>query len=305
MNDVSMAMSDKDFEAFRALFLETLGLYFEDHRRYLVEKRVASRMKQLRLSDHRRYLAVLQSSTSTEEFEALTNAITVNETYFNREYYQLQCMTRSLLPEIVVNRRRRKVPDSEPLRIWSIPCSTGEEPYSVAMELLDAWPAVDDYIVEIHASDVDTDALRRAKEGVYGERALRMLPAARRECYLRPEGPGQYRICEAIRRSVSFSKINLNSDDWMARLPPMDVILCRNLLIYFNDESRREAAGRLFKALRPGGFVCLGHSESMHRMNADFLYRRFPEAIVYQRPVGTRGPGQDGSVSDMEDLACG
>ncbi|MEA5446759.1 protein-glutamate O-methyltransferase CheR [Gammaproteobacteria bacterium AB-CW1] len=305
MSDAATQMSDASFEMFRALFLDRLGLYFEDHRRYLVEKRVAGRMQALGLQRHEDYLALIKGKQGLEEFQALTNAITVNETYFNRENYQLQCLTRHLLPEIMESRRQLGVSEREPVRIWSIPCSTGEEAYSLAMQLLEDWPDVDRHEVEIHASDVDTDALAKARQGIYGERALRLLPAVRRQRFFQPAGDGCQRIHEAIRRSVIFSQVNLSTDEWRNAMPTMDVIFCRNLLIYFNDATRARAAARLFDALRPGGFVCLGHSESMHRMNDAFLYRRFPEAIVYQRPPQQTSSLPGKTAIGVDDLACG
>lgn len=305
MSQSASEMSDVQFELFRTLFLELLGLYFEDHRRYLVEKRVATRMGHLDMNDYEAYLAFLHHPDGSSELQSLTNAVTVNETYFNREQYQLDCLTRSLLPEILSNRARQGISSREPIRIWSIPCSSGEEPYSIVMQLLDEWAEVDNYEIEIHASDVDTEVLSRARTGLYGERALRLLPEHRRERYFRPESEGLCRVRDAIRGSVTFSRVNLNSEDWCQYMPLMDVIFCRNLLIYFNDDSRSCAAEKMFGALRPGGFICLGHSESMHRMNSSFLYRRFPEAIVYQRPPERTGLSVDRAGKTTEDLVCG
>jgi len=279
-----MTLTDAGFEAVRELILKELGIHFEPHRRYLLEKRVASRMRALALSDFDTYFTRLRQGAQGEELQALTNALTVNETYFNREAYQFDCLTRSIIPEVIANRRIQGVSPREPVRIWSLPCSTGEEAYSIAMQLLDEWPSVDDHDVHIHASDVDTEALKAAREGIYGERTLRQLPPARRKRYFESIGGDRAQITSALRNSVRFSRVNLNEDDWLNNMPAMDVIFCRNLLIYFNDDTRQRAAERLFQALRPGGFICLGHSESMQRMNKEFLCRRFPEAIIYQRP---------------------
>jgi len=299
-----MQLSDAEFEKIKKLLWQELGLHFEPHRRYLVEKRVAGRMASLGILDPGLYISRLTQADGRAELQALTNAVTVNETYFNREAYQLDCLTRRLIPEIIERRKQQGVGRSEPIRIWSLPCSTGEEPFSIAMQLLEAWPEVDQHVVDIHASDVDTEVLEKARKGEYSERALRQLPQERREKYFQPIGDGLHRINAGLKRSVHFSHANLGQDDCLQRMPPMDVIFCRNLLIYFNEESRRQATQRLYSALRPGGFLCLGHSESMRRDNSDFEYRRYPEAIIYQRPIADVNvkPGLDEGAKPLDRL---
>ena len=282
------------FEKFRKLLLEELGIHFEPHRRYFIDKRIARRMRATDCESEEEYYRYLVGPGGRQELQALTNEVTVNETYFYRESYHLDALVQHMLPELAERRLR---PGDPPLRIWSIPCSTGEEPYSVAMHLLEEWPSVDKHSVEIIASDVDTRAMEAAKEGVYGRRALRALPERFRERYFHPFGEDQMQISVALRRSVDFCYANLNSDDWLDELGRFDIIFCRNLLIYFNDKTRRQAALRLFRALRPGGFLCLGHSESMQRIAPEFIGRHWPEAVVYQRPVSERMTDDTGQIA--------
>ncbi|KMO30277.1 hypothetical protein VQ03_28600, partial [Methylobacterium tarhaniae] len=162
--------------------------------------------------------------------------------------------------------------------------ATGEEPYSVAIWLLEHWPTVDAWEIEIVGSDIDTRALAAAEAGRYGARALGRLPPALVSRYFVPEGDGSWRILPELRGSVRFSRRNLVDAVGMAQEGRFDVVFCRNVLIYFDDASRKIAAATLFAALRPGGFLCLGHTESMSRIPSRFRTRRFPEAIVYQRP---------------------
>jgi chemotaxis protein methyltransferase CheR len=211
--------------------------------------------------------------------EHLVNSFTVNETYFYREEHQLSCLSRSLLPEIVARRG-----PGDLVRIWCVPCSTGEEPYSVAIWLLENWPMVDAYNIEIIGSDIDTQVLAQALEGDYGERALSRLPPRLVADYFGPPRNGQRRIIQDIRESVKFTRVNLMQAADMASQGRFDVVFCRNVLIYFDDASRLAATHNLFEALLPGGFICLGHSESMGRINDRFVLRRFEDAIVYQRP---------------------
>ena len=172
----------------------------------------------------------------------------------------------------------------DPIRIWSIPCSTGEEPYSIAMWLMENWSEVDNHNIEIVASDIDTRALRSAAEGCYGARALmRLSPAVVERYFERLEGD-QVRIDSGLREFVQFTRANLINGQEMASYRDFDIVFCRNVLIYFDDASRRLAAENLYDCLRPGGYICLGHSETMSRISSLFSVCRFPDAIVYQRP---------------------
>lgn len=254
------------------------GMSYGETKRYYIERRVADRMDRAGIRSVPAYLTMLQADLA--EAEALINSFTVNETYFFREQYQLHCLSRSLLPELVARRG-----PGDLVRIWSVPCSTGEEPYSVAIWLLEHWKLVDAYNIEIVGSDIDTRALAAADRGEYGERALSRLSAAERDRYFGPDRAGLRRVIGDLRESVRFTQVNLVDAASMARQGRFDVILCRNVLIYFDDRSRLDASLNLFEALSPGGFICLGHTESMARISDRFAVRRFEDAIVYQRPA--------------------
>jgi chemotaxis protein methyltransferase CheR len=277
---VEPTISDEDFLRFREFFYRKTGIMFADNKRYFVDKRLRERMAACNLATFRDYFNLVRFQSNGTELQHLVNAMTVNETYFYREEYQFRCMVESILPEVT---RKRKAGD--PVRIWIMPCSTGEEAYSVALYLLDHWPRVDDFAVEIVASDIDTEVLEHAKRGIYGERSLQYVPKATVGRYMTRVGGDLYRIIPEIRDSVSFVQANLADAASTARFRDFDVVFCRNLLIYFDDISRREAAETIFEVLQPGGFVCLGHSESMSRVSSLFAVRKFPSAIVYQKPA--------------------
>jgi chemotaxis protein methyltransferase CheR len=249
---------------------------FGENKRYYIERRTSDRMTATGIRPFPAYLAYLRATP--DEREILINAFTVNETYFYREEHQFRCLSRSLLPEIAKTRG-----PGDKIRIWSAPCSSGEETYSIAIWLLENWPLVDAYNVEIVGSDIDTRMLGEAANGDYGERALARLPALVKESYFEPPHDERRRIISDLRESVSFMPVNLIDSASVAPFGRFDVIFCRNLLIYFDDASRRATSTNLFEALNPGGFICLGHSESMSRIDARFKTRRFPDAIVYQR----------------------
>jgi chemotaxis protein methyltransferase CheR len=224
------------------------------------------------------YFARLRSDIDGE-IEQFINSITVNETYFYREDHQLRCLSSDLLRERVACNR-----SAQTIRLWSIPCSTGEEPYSLAIWLLENWRDVDAFDIEIVGSDIDTRVLSAAREGCFGKRALMRLSKDLIQRYFTPIGEDRWRILDELRQSVGFTAVNIVDGAQTRAQGRFDVIFCRNVLIYFDDASRRTAAENLYDNLAPGGFLCLGHTESMSRISPLFEARRFADAIVYQRP---------------------
>ncbi len=267
--------------AFCDFFYRKTGISLDPGRRYFIDKRLEERIAATGCASLREYLALVKFQHDGAEMQALINAMTVNETYFFREDYQLDCLTRHMLNEIA----DRKDPRRERIRIWSIPCSTGEEPYSIAIAVLENWSRASDFDIEIIASDIDSHALAQAREGIYGERSLHRVTPRIRDAYFRPVDTDRWQIIADLRESIDFSLINVADPLAMARMRQIDVIFCRNLLIYFDDLSRRRTAAMFYDALNPGGFVALGHSESMSRMSSLFSPRKFPEALVHQRPL--------------------
>ncbi|MBP0496456.1 protein-glutamate O-methyltransferase CheR [Roseomonas sp. SG15] len=254
------------------------GMLYGESKRYYIERRVAQRMERAGTPSFAAYMAALRASPA--EAERLVNSFTVNETYFYREEHQLRALSGAILPKIVAGRG-----PGDRVRIWSIPCSTGEEPYSVAIWLLENWPMVDAYNIEILGSDIDTDALAAAAEGSYGSRALSRLPPALLHRYFEPAENGEHRIIADLRESVHLTTANLVDAASMAAQGRFDVILCRNVLIYFDEASRALAARNLHAALAPGGYLLLGHTESMGRIADGFTTRRFDDAVVHQRAI--------------------
>lgn len=276
----AIPVSEEEIRRLCEFLYRRTGMLFDDNKRYFIDRRLADRIAATGARSFQAYFSLLRSDTA-HEVEHLVNAFTVNETYFYREDHQLQCLTESLLPAIVAG----KLP-GEPLRIWSIPCSTGEEPYSIAIWLMENWADVDRYDIEIVGSDIDSRVLGAAAEGLYGARALMRLSPTVIDRYFAPVGQDTVQIDGGLRDSIRFTRANLVDAAEMASYRGFDVVFCRNVLIYFDDASRRMAAENLYDCLRPGGYICLGHSESMSRISPLFQVCRFPAAIVYQKPDG-------------------
>ena len=252
------------------------GLSYGEAKRYYIERRVSDGIGRTGAFSAADYIARLQADG--REAERFINSFTVNETYFYREEHQLRLLGRSLLPEIVA----RHGPGDR-VRIWSVPCASGEEPYSIALWLLENWALVDAYNIEIVGSDIDTAMVAAAQSGHYGDRALARLPASVVARYFTLADEGRCEIIQDIRESVKFTQVNIVDGAAMAAQGRFDIVFCRNVLIYFDDASRLSASHNLYEALNPGGFLCLGHSESMARISDRYITRRFDEGVVYQR----------------------
>jgi chemotaxis protein methyltransferase CheR len=272
-------LTEEDFYKFQEYFYRKTGIQFEPTKRYFVDKRLIERIAATQSGNFRSYFMLLRFDNTGRELQALVNLMTVNETYFFREDYQFDCMVRSMLKEVV----KRKT-DNSPIRIWSIPSSSGEEAYTIAMYLLEYWPFINQWDVEIISSDIDTKILEQARRGFYSQRSVQHVPKPLLDKYFKQQGDS-FQICDSLREAVEFTHVNLMEPADVRNYRNIDLIFCRNLLIYFDDVSRRKAAEAMFEALVPGGFVCLGHSESMSRISSLFRARKFPETIVYQKPL--------------------
>jgi chemotaxis protein methyltransferase CheR len=255
-------------------------MMFAEEKRYYINRRLAERMVATESGSFQVYFATLRADADNE-IEHLINSFTVNETYFYREDHQFRCLTSTLL-EVISPKKKA----GDPIRIWSVPCSTGEEPYSIAIWLLENWEKVDKYEIEIVGSDIDTGALCAAEAGIYSERSLMRLSKGLITRYFEMLDDGRYRILPALSSTLQFTRANIVDPGQTGSHRNFDIIFCRNILMYFDDKSRRLAAENLYESLVPGGFMCLGHTESMSRISSLFDVCRFSDAIVYRRPPG-------------------
>jgi chemotaxis protein methyltransferase CheR len=278
------ALTVSDFEKFRDYFYKRTGIQFTESKRYFVDKRIDTCIRQAGYTGFAPWFAALRLNDRSGLLQELINQLTVNETYFLREDYQFESLIRTVLPDVLAARGGVGRLNG-PVKILSLPCSTGEEPYSIALRLLEEWDQIDHVDVEIHGADIDSDVLARAAHASYNERSVHRVPPAWRKKYFTPVGV-RYQLDEGIRDAVTLHQINVCDTVAMRAFRDFDVIFCRNVLIYFDELSSRRAAENLYGALRPGGYLFLGHSESMSRISPIFTPARLPEGIVYQRPIG-------------------
>ncbi len=251
------AVSDREFDLFRSLIYETAGIHLNDSKRALLGARLGRRLRQLGLESLSAYYAHV-AREGERELAHLLDAITTNETHFFREPRQFEELDRTVIPAWLAAQRPRAV------RVWSAGCSTGEEPYSIAM-LLHAALASRGWRVQIVATDLSMRVLAQAEEGEWSlARAAEIPEPYLRRYMLRGTGSKAGRIAagDEIRSMISFRRLNLNDAPWPIE-GTFDLIFCRNVLIYFDAESKRRAIASLLERLAPGGILLLGHSESL------------------------------------------
>ncbi len=267
------------FRLIRDLVKDYCGLYFDDGSRYLLERRLSRRVRNHHLDTFRDYYRfMLYNRNSEEELTAIIDILTVNETYFFREQNQLKAFSEEILEELKEKNKSRKK-----LKIWSAGCSTGEEPYTIAM-LIEERGNFEGWDIEIHGSDINQRVLQVARKGVYRKISFRTTDAYMKKKYFNPEN-GNYRIHDSLKENVTFSYLNLLDPFKMKFLGNMDVILCRNVLIYFDNESRKKVIENMYQRLVNGGYLLLGHAESLMNVSTAFNLKHLRNDMVYQKPV--------------------
>lgn len=267
------------FRLIRELVKDYCGLYFDDGSRYLIERRLSRRVRNHHLDTFRDYYRfMLYNRNSEEELTAIIDILTVNETYFFREQNQLKAFSMEILDELKEKNKSRKK-----LKIWSAGCSTGEEPYTIAM-LIKERGNFEGWDIEIHGSDINQRVLQTARKGVYRKISFRTMDAYIQKKYFNQEN-GNYRIHDSLKENVTFSYLNLLDPFKMKFLGTMDVILCRNVLIYFDNESRKKVIENMYQRLINGGYLLLGHAESLMNVSTAFDLKHFKNDMVYQKPI--------------------
>ncbi len=287
------ALNTQDFEVSQFVRLRDFiymktGIFFEEKKLYLVKKRVNEHMSLLEMADFDTYYRFLKFRDDGTEFQRLINLLTTNETYFFREFDQLAVFAEECLYEVCARKEEAGI---KRLRIWSAGCSTGEEPYTLAIILLEMIDDIDDWDVKIEATDIDTKVLERARHGVYGKRSVRLVPEEYFQKYFKTVS-GNYRIDDRVRSIVRFSHLNLMDERKMRSIKGVDFIFCRNVLIYFDERSRKEVVARFYDAMNPGGYIFLGHSESLSRITTAFNVKKINSFIVYQKPLTAEKSGR-------------
>lgn len=259
---------------------ERFGLTFDGVRCEILEARLRPRLRALHLPELRDYYHYLRFHPEREsEFERLGPLITNNETYFFREAHHFDILVRHVVPE------RRELLRHRPLRVLSAGCSSGEEAYSIVIALQNAGLELSGIQWEIDACDLNGDRIAQARTGVYEAGSLRACDEEARRRYFK-ETEGRFQLRERHRRGVRFFQANVSAPNGSFGWGAYDAILCRNMLIYFGEEAFAEAIGLFARSLAPGGYLMLGHSESLLDRATEFVPVSFGSGVIYRK-----GPG--------------
>ncbi len=257
VRDSELALSDAEFERIVGRVYSMTGIVLQEHKRQMIYSRLSKRLRELRMTSFAHYLDFLDSPKGIEEIEKFTNSVTTNITGFFREAHHFEHLALRV-------KAMRAADPGRSLKIWSAGCSSGQEPYSIAMTLLAADPGLANSL-RILATDLDTAMLERAKTGIYPDKLVKDINPAYAK-YFRREG-SDVTMDRSIRNCISFKRLNL-FENWPFNWT-FDFIFCRNVLIYFDIDNKNKVVSRLTSRLISGGFLYLGHSESLFETNKD------------------------------------
>ncbi len=268
------ALHDDDFRKISALVAKRSGIVIDDRKRAFIHGRLGRRLRILGLANFAEYCRLLEGPEGAGEQDMLVNAITTNHTSFFRESHHFDYLAQTVLPATI----KANGPRNGRLRLWSAGCSTGEEPYSLAMTLRDCRLPMNGWDVRVLATDLDTNVVRHAAEGLYDAERVEAIPPPLRKQYVSTEPDGRAAMDDTLRSLITFKPLNL-LEDW-PMTGPFDVIFCRNVVIYFDKPTQRRLFDRFATILRPDGWLFVGHSESLTNISDRFdlvgrtIYRR-------------------------------
>lgn len=276
-------MSNHSFHALRDMIYERSGILFPDQKKYILENRLLRRVEDSGFDDFEKYIDFLRHDPSKDkEFSALFDIVTTNETSFFRDANQLHAFESVVLPRIVKEVEEKGY---KKLRIWSAPCSTGEEPYTLAMLLLNRFPKIynSGWDIEIHGSDISESVLNTARRGEYNDYSIRNVPPSYMDRYFTKNGSGKYHVKPEVRSMVRLSNINLFDDMRLRIFRGMNIVFCRNVLIYFDEAAKKKVIANIYDCLSPGGYLFIGHAESLFNISRAFKLVNINNIMLYQK----------------------
>ena len=279
MDANEFALGEREFERVRERLYDVAGISLSDAKRTMVIARLSRIVRTMKLASFAEYLDFLETKGTGADAQDFVNALTTNLTRFWREEHHFV----HLITHVGDLIKTRTSVSEKRLRIWSAGCSTGQEPYTIALSLLDAFPDLKRWDFKILATDIDTSVIAKAATGVYPEGELNGLSADRARLFEKL-GDGRIRVPPAVSQIVSFKPLNLMAQ-WPMR-GPFDAIFCRNVAIYFDKPTQGEVFSRLGRILSPGGYLYIGHSENVGSANAGF---RLVGKTIYQARSASEG----------------
>ena len=279
LKDEIVSLPEDVFRLLRDYIRDYCGMYFDDSSKYMLERRLSRRVRLHQFRSFRDYYHFLMYDRRREsELVEVIDCLTTNETYFFREEIQLKAFIEEIIPELRAKKEKKC------LKIWSAGCSTGEEPYTIAMLLMEKG-FCDGWDVEIIGSDINQKVLSSARRGVYKRSSFRCTEEALVSKYFEEESPGSFKISDGVKKYVSFSYLNLFDPYKLSFLKDFDVIFCRNVIIYFDQASRKKLVETFYAKLASSGYLLLGHSESLLNLTTSFRLVHLKNDMVYQKPA--------------------
>jgi len=272
---LKIPLSDTTFKNIRDYIYEKSGIYITDTKKYLIENRLSRILQEKKLDSFEEYFKLVSFKNNGSELTRLFDAVTTNETYFFRESHQLTTLVDEILPRIRTNKN-----GSNQLKVWSAACSTGEEPYTISMMLMEKRLSPGSF--EIHASDISEGVLASAKRAIYNSYSVRNIPDIYMKKYFAPAGK-DFNLNAKVKDTVNFRKLNLIEDRNSSSMKSFDIIFCRNVLIYFDTRAKQKVVSNLYDSLNPGGYLIIGSSESLHNITRAFRPCVINKVILYQK----------------------
>lgn len=273
-------MTSQEFTLLKDFVYEKTGIYFAENKVYLLESRLSNRINELGFSTFEDYYYYLKygGSKTEQEINTLFDLVTTNETSFFRNPPQLDAF-KIILQKNYLNGTKI---DSG-IKIWSAGCSTGEEPYTLAIMMLELFAQTGKAVpFMIYGTDISTKVLESARKAVFNNYSVRNTDKIILNKYF-VEKSGQYLLKDPVKKCVSFDFLNLMESDSYRKYRQLDFIFCRNVLIYFDEKGKKKVIDNLYESLKPGGYLTIGHAESLHNISRGFKPLIFPGTIAYQK----------------------
>ncbi|MBN1970189.1 MAG: protein-glutamate O-methyltransferase CheR [Candidatus Delongbacteria bacterium] len=278
---MKLDFTENEFKKIRDFIYETSGMYFPDNKKYLIDDRISKRLESLRLDSVDSYIHYLKfDRNKATELNNLFDAVTINETSFYRNIPQIEALQKIILPELIETKIKSGI---KSIKLWSAACSSGEEPYTMSMVLKEILgSSFNSWNIEILATDISIAILEQAKRGVYNSNALRNTPPEIVSKYFISQGR-DFVLNNEIKSKVKFINLNLMDRMKMRMIRSVDVIFCRNVLIYFDVQSKKQVISSLYSSLSEDGYLFIGHSESMHGISSAFKLVHMKNTMVYKK----------------------
>jgi chemotaxis protein methyltransferase CheR len=271
-------LTDLTYRLISDLIYSASGLRFDQSAKFMIHRRLIPRLDDLQLDSFEKYYSYLRYHPNRDaEMDLIFDLIATHETYFFREQAQLNAFTNEIIPQLAETRNQ-----SRTLRIWCAGCSSGEEPYTIAI-LCRRHPLLQGWNLCILASDISQKMIHAARRGIYGEAAFRSTTEDVKADYFEKTEENLYRIHDDIKQMVTFMKLNLLNEDRIGIIGEMDAIFCRNVIIYFDLEAKKRIISMFYRKLRAGGYLLLGHAESLAALSTQFQLRHLKSDMVYQK----------------------